>query len=44
VLVGFVVERTDGAGFDAVTAAGEYLGTFATRSAASRALPSAGAS
>ena len=41
--VGAVVERADGAGFDAIDVDGKYLGTFSSRAAASRAIPPAGA-
>jgi hypothetical protein len=38
-LTGTIVERSDGAGFDALDANGKYFGTFASRLAASRAIP-----
>jgi hypothetical protein len=41
-LAGTIVERSDGAGFDALDATGELIGTFATRLWASRALPAGG--
>jgi hypothetical protein len=44
VLVGIVIERSDGSGFDAVDADGKYLGTFSSRATASRAIPTRAAS
>ena len=40
--VGDVIERDDGTGFDAFDVNGACLGTFATRIAAARAIPSTG--
>ncbi len=40
--VGDIIERADRAGFDAVDATGKLIGTFATRLAASRAIPAGG--
>ena len=40
--VGSIVERDDGAGFDAFDITGKHIGTFTARLMASRAIPSTG--
>jgi len=42
ILLGTIVERADRAGFDALDTTGKLIGTFATRLAASRAIPVGG--
>jgi len=44
VLAGTVIERADNGGFDAFSPSGKLIGTFSTRAAASRAIPTRAAS